>query len=898
MGISVIDAEEIHIINQNLQFKGLPHNSIFDLYVDQNDGVWVGTWSGGLAYFNEYIFKFPHIRMLRNQETGSRNVISSFSEDEDGSIWIGVENDDLEKFNLGDMAFSRQTTPWPVSQVKSISTDKNNRHWFGTLYEGLWSVKNNKFERKGNISGIFSSVLAVDNGIWIGTRLSGLIFYDTEADTLKHYRAGDKPIGSISSDRIWKVFQDSRENLWICSNFGLSVKYKNALNFERFFYNENSNSLSRNLNYTITEDKNGILWIGTAGAGIDLYDPATKSFQKFSLNAPIENAEVYCILEDHQDNMWFSTNQGIYVYYPKTHVLRNFTERDGILGKQYHPNSGFISSSGKIFFGGGNGFNIIDPATVRQNPRAPEVFLSKLLINNKSLDTQKPRFVNAKFPPAIHRIELASHQNSLTIGLVANNFVKSSGNTFRYRMKNYLDEWIETAHGNDVVFTKIPPGNYILEVLASNSDGIGGTVPKEFQIKIALPFWLSWYAYLFYGLIVLTGSIIIFRELRFRVKSRSEKILFSEKAKFFTNVSHEFRTPLTLIISPLNNLMKKFEYDSSTMDHLKIIKRNADRLLHLTGQVLDFRLIELNKIKPKREKEDIVSLCRDAYDCFEYEAKEKQINCIFNSSFKSIHLFVDATKIEKIVYNLLSNGLKYSPEKGQMILSIEQKILDESSYSKIFYTGHKFLGNVLEIKVKDSGKGIKKNNIPQIFQRFFVDHESEETGIGIGLHMCQEYIHLHGGNIMVTSEEGIGSVFSVNIPIEHPPEFKKEEMIIQYHFDKITSTKQETTFDPDSSTTKRLVLYVEDNDELRMYFKNLLATTYKVLTAKNGQQALEIASEIIPDLIISDILMPGMDGMALTEHIRKSTTTDHIPIILLTALSDEAYQIESMSKGS
>ena len=367
-GISIYDLEGIHNINQDLRFNGLPHIGIFDLFVDRNDGVWAGTWSGGLAYYSEYMFKFSHIRMVRNHETGSRNVISSFAEDKDGSIWVGIENDDLKKFNPEKMAFTEEEAPWPVSRIKSISTDSNNRHWIGTLYNGLWSGKNNKFERIGDISGIFSAVLAVEDGVWVGSRLSGLIFYDTAKDTFTHYRAGDKAIGSISSDHIWKIFQDSKENIWICSNFGLSVKYKGASDFERFFYNENANSLSRNLNYTITEDKNGKLWIGSAGAGIDIFDPATKSFQKFHLNAPIENAEVYCFLEDLRGNMWFSTNQGIYTYNPTTQMIRNFTKQDGILGKQYHPNSGFISSSGKLFFGGGNGFNIIDPMTVKEKP--------------------------------------------------------------------------------------------------------------------------------------------------------------------------------------------------------------------------------------------------------------------------------------------------------------------------------------------------------------------------------------------------------------------------------------------------------------------------------------------------------------------------------------------------
>lgn len=465
-------------------------------------------------------------------------------------------------------------------------------------------------------------------------------------------------------------------------------------------------------------------------------------------------------------------------------------------------------------------------------------------------------------------------------------------------MKNYLNDWIEIDQGTDVVFTKIPPGNYTLEVLAANSDGVWSEKPKEFHIKIAPPFWMSWYAFLFYGLVAIAGSFLILRELRFREKSRTDEILFSEKVKFFTNVSHEFRTPLTLIISPLNNLIKRFEHDPSAIDHMKIIKRNADRLLNLTNQVLDFRLIELNRIKLKKEKADIVSLCRNAYDCFEYEATSKQINCIFNSSFKSFQLEIDPEKIEKVVYNLLSNGFKHSYEKGQVILSIEQKALDRSSYANNYFVGHKFFGNALEIKVKDSGKGIKKGHIPLIFDRFFVDQENEETGLGIGLHMCQEYIHLHGGNIMVNSEEGNGVVFTANIPTETDTDFKKEEMIIQYHFDNITKKEQPVVPEVHSAIENKFVLYVEDNDELRIYFKNILSKRYKVLTAKNGLQALDIAEETRPDIIISDILMPGMDGLELTDRVRKSKKINDIPVILLTALSDETYKIESMGKGA
>lgn len=899
MGISVISGGTIQNIDQN-QLHGLPHLAVFDLYVDTNNGTWVGTWSGGLAYYNDYNFKFPHIRVSGKNESPSRSVVSSFAENSDGTIWIGIENSDLKKFDPENMIFISEDHPankHPVSRVKSISTDKNNQHWMGTLYEGLWSVDQHEFKRRSNHPVIFSSILAVDNGVWMGTRLSGLIFYDINANTFEYFRAGDKTIGSISSDYIWNVFMDSKENLWICSDFGLSLKPKNSSQFQRFFYNVSSNSLSRNLNYTINEDKNGKIWIGTAGDGIDIFDPETKSFHKFSLNASIANAEVYSILEDLEDNIWFSTNQGIYLYYPQNNTLRNFTEQDGILGKQYHPNSGFISSTGKLYFGGGNGFNLIDPSTVKQNPITPEVFLSNVLINNKSVEEHERKLVNSSFPAAMQSFDLPHNQNSLSIDFVANNFIKSSRNKFRYRMKDYLDEWIEINHGSTISFTKIPPGDYVLEVMASNNDGIWSDNAKEFHIRIAPPIFLSWYAYIFYSLLLITISGIVFRELRFREKSRAERMLFAEKVKFFTNLSHEFRTPLTLILSPLNGLMNTFKHDTSTVGHLQIIKRNADRLLRLTNQMLDFRLIELNKMKLKRSNEDIINLCRSAFDCFEYEATEKQINCIFNSHFKSYNLYIDAKKIEKVVYNILSNAFKHCPEKGQIILSIEETILSDQSYAETYFTGERFTGPSLEIKIRDNGTGIKSSDIPLIFDRFFIKEGSDSTGLGIGLHMCQEYIHLHGGNILVNSEVSNGTIFTVNIPLDSHRVFEKEDVILQYHFDNVARNTKDGNVAMAIKGTNRLILYVEDNDELRMYYKHLLSSRYKVLTAKNGYQAFEITSEIVADLIISDIMMPGMDGLELADSLRKQTKTSHIPIILLTALTDKKYKIDSMSKG-
>jgi DNA-binding response OmpR family regulator len=328
------------------------------------------------------------------------------------------------------------------------------------------------------------------------------------------------------------------------------------------------------------------------------------------------------------------------------------------------------------------------------------------------------------------------------------------------------------------------------------------------------------------------------------------------------------------------------------------MKRNADRLLRLTNQMLDFRLLELGRLNIHPENTEIISLCRNTLNCFDYQIIEKEINFIFTSALKTCYISIDPDMIEKVVYNLLSNAFKYTAENGQVILSIEPKMLDEESYSNFYCSGNQFYGNSIEIKIKDFGKGMEPEIIPKIFDRFFVNHTNEEIGTGIGLHICREYINFHHGNILVSSESGKGSIFIINIPITTNLPFEKENIVIQPRFDKTKIPMLAGQSEFNSAYMSKVILLVEDHDELRIYMKNFLSNGFKVLTAKNGNQAYEIALEVIPDLIISDILMPGIDGLELTSRIKNNPKTNHIPIILLTALSESNYKIDSMHKGA
>lgn len=913
-GIQVISENGNHTIKQN-QHNRLPLNIIFDLYIDKNDGIWVGTWTGGLAYYSEYNYRFEHIKRLKEGNPTRRNVISSFAENTNGTILIGSETLGLYEYDCKLRSFivkDFDQNKIPFSRVESLVYDKNNTLWIGTFNQGLWKYANSKFTQiisNINLAMTNMSITLANNGLWIAGTGNGLFYYDIKSNKTTTYKENKSKIGSITSNFIRTTFLDSKENLWICSNYGLSLKRKDSAIFERFFYNQSNSSISRNIVYTIAEDSKGKIWIGTSGGGIDIYDPESNSFHNFEPNSDLNNADIYSIIKDLHGDMWISSDKGIFQYNTQQNKLKGYSTQDGILGNQYNPNAGFCTSSGRILFGGANGFNIIEPKTVKLNPIVPKIFLSKLLVNYQAINDNNIKSTDSKHLADITHLELKHTQNSLVFGFVTNNFIKPSKNKFKYRVKNYLDNWIESNQGNDISLAKIPPGHYVLEIIGSNNDGVWNKVPKEIDIIIHPPFWLSWYAYVLYAILISIISFIIIREIAYREKIRkemmeerykhnAEEMLFSEKTKFFTNISHEFRTPLTLIISPLNSLIKKFENEKGVHEHLKIMQRNADRLLRLTNQILDFRLIELGKVKIDLKQRDIVNLCENVVKHFEFQIIEKQMNCIFTSSFKSFELPIDAEQIEKIVYNLISNAFKYSQEKGQIIVSLEQKEITADDYLNAHFTGTKFVGNSLEIKIKDSGRGISPVNLPIIFDRFFVDAKSEATGTGIGLHICQEYIRLHNGNIMVSSVVGKGTVFAINLPINSDAEFKEENIIVQSHFDKtIESVEQEDSSMETNGTTK-IILFAEDNDELRVYLKNVLLKRFKVLTAKNGQQAFEIASEVIPDLILSDILMPGIDGLKLTQKIRENQKTNHIPIILLTALTDSKYQIDSMQRGA
>lgn len=913
-GIVVLGSTKNTVIT-NKENNGLPRKSIYVLHKGKN-GIWIGTWAGGVAYYNKNNYRFNHIEKLPS-ETELKSVISAFVEDNKGNIWVGSEQAGINIFNPEEGKFiksSEKISPNILQRIKSLTKLGNDEIVIGTLYQGLW-IYDQTTEYIERISEeyfpddcIIISLASSENELWIATRGArhSLFKYDYVSKSLDFYDIESELDSSLNSLRVWKLLIDSSQKLWACTDEGLYYKEKNDTAFHKCFKNDTVYALDRTMIYTVFEDKNELLWVGTKGKGIFKYNPTLNLLHAINYNE-VSNSDVLGIVEDEQNNIWFSTNNGLFRHNASENKTTKYTGIDGLPGEQFTPNSALATSHGEIYFGSPNGFCSINTNKIKTNSIKPDILLSGLLINNKSYKLTEGFKANSFIVEDIKSVILKHNQNSLTFYVAANNFIKPSKNRYKYRLVNYQETWVEASLNKDITFTKVPPGNYILEVLASNNDNLWNNVPLRIAIKIQFPFWQKWYAIVFYVLVLFTITYMVYKETKLRLalrkeilveryKNEAQEQLYTEKMRFFTNVSHEIRTPLTLVLSPLNNLLKKFQYDENTSNQLLTIKRNSQRLLRLTNQILDFRLLEVNKLKANYQKSNIIDICHDVFNCFELVSKEKQINFIFSSNYKMLWIDIDPDMIEKIVYNLVSNALKFSEEKGQVFLSIENKTLTKESYNGFISAGDLFYGKCVEIKVRDFGKGINAKVLPNIFERFSIAQDEKETGTGIGLNLCQEYARLHKGNILATSKEGKGSTFILNIPFQENGEFEKKSIVKQLSFERDASFSAASAI-TSKTGSKEILLLAEDNDELRNYLKNYLSNYFKVLTAKNGKQALEIAKEVIPDIIVTDILMPLVDGIELTSNLKSSPATNQIPIVALTALSESKYQKESLLKG-
>ncbi|RKY98284.1 MAG: hypothetical protein DRQ13_03710, partial [Ignavibacteriae bacterium] len=920
----------IHYTHNPDNLSSLSDNSVFKIFEDNSGILWIGTWNGGVNKYNSGKEKFPHYSYIANNPNSlNNNKIRSICEDNSGIIWIGTDGGGLNRFDKEREKFTHYVnkhgdpTSLSANGILSVCVDNSGVLWIGTDGGGL-----NKFDSKKkqfvqyrhnpddpkSISGDAISVVYEDKSgtLWIGTSTGGLNKFDRKKEQFVQYIHNTDDSSYLSQEKIYSIYEDSRGVLWIGTYGGGLCRFDREKEQCKHYTNspEDPNSLSNNNITSMYEDKSGTLWVGTE-SGLNKFDRKTEQFFCYRETNGLPSDMINGILEDDHGNLWLSTNNGISKLNPADTTFVNYNVDDGLQSNEFNQWAYHKTKNGEMLFGGNNGFNIFHPDSIDniKNSYIPPVYITEFQLLhipvsvgfNKSIN----RTILEKSITETEEIELLYDDNIISFEFTVLDFQIPEKNKYAYFMEGFDKYWTYTyADRRFVNYTNLDPGEYTFRVKGSNNDGIWNEEGTSLRIIIAHPWWATWWAYILYGffIIFLFISARKYDLKRQRLKHQlelehehAEKLeeVDQMKSRFFANISHEFRTPLTLILGPSESIIRE-----TTKEEIKKkagkIKKNANRLLALINQLLDLSKLDAGRLKLETSCSNIVTFVKGVAMSFESVGEQKDILLKIRTTNNKIEVYFDKEKMEKILTNLLSNAFKFTSVGGKITVSVSET--DKNSVT---------------IKIRDTGIGISEEEIPRLFDRFYqVDSSQtrEQKGTGIGLSLTKELVELHQGSLKVESKQGKWTEITVTLPLgkEHllPDEIVEadespleKEILVEVE-DTLTSLQLEKPFPEDFDKDKTIILVVEDNTDVREYIKESLEGEYQVEEAANGEQGVRKAENIIPDLIISDIMMPKMDGNELTRKLKNDEKTSHIPIILLTAKTEQESKLEGLATGA
>lgn len=901
-------------ISNPVQKGSLSQNSVRSIFLDAQGGMWLGTYFGGLNYYHPLKNRFTHIKRIPFQNSLNDNVVSCIVEDKNQNIWIGTNDYGLNFYNTKTKQFTYYTlqegnnSSIGSNNVKAVYLDeKRNLVYIGTHTAGLSvlhldSKKVDSYNlRNSNLpdENVYSIIPAQNGELWIGT-LKGLAKFNPTTHAIKVVRRTFRK-KDISYKSITTMFRDSKKRLWVGGENGLNVyQSDNLIDVSYMIY---SNPMMQNAFVnSIMEDKKGRIWVASRD-GLYMYNDRTRYIKHYTVKNGLPNNVIYGVLEDSFGRMWVSSNKGLSCLSPESDSFRNYTESDGIQSNQFNNYSFCRTRSGEMYFGGINGITTFRPELLIDNPYTPSVVINDLKLFNKSVRPDDETGVLSQNICMTDAITLAASQSAFSLEFLVSNYISGQHNTFAYMLDGYDKEWYTLTDRHSVSYSNLPAGTYTFKVKAANSDGKWNETPTELKITI-LPVWyMTWWALSLFTILLAGVSLVTFRflwirknmesQLRMeRLEKEKQHEVSQMKMRFFINISHELRTPLTLILAPLQELLNRIN-DKWSKQQLEYIERNANRLLHLVNQMMDYRRAELGVLELKVKEGNIGETIRPIFMLFDKLAKKKGITYQLESEVESEKVLFDSNYMELITNNLLSNAFKFTPEGGTITLKMEVK------------------ENNLYFSVSDTGIGISKDKQARIFERFYqVDGDHFGTGIGLSLVKC--LVELHHGTITLESEKGQGSLFTICIPqsVEsyHAIELYNAEdsAEVNYHS---TNKKESFYLDANSSVDDHksvegeeqkntTILVVEDNQEISDYLNENLSVYFNILQAPNGEVALEVLKEKEVDVIITDVMMPVMDGIKFCKQVKRNIHTCHIPVIILSAKSDVKDQLEGLHVGA
>lgn len=932
-GLSVLNLQTNRFVNYRYNPydpKTLSHNSIRDILRDRAGNVWIGTYAGGLNILSSGSNNFSYIGEQAGKKPGlTHRVVSSILKADNGALWIGTEGGGLNYVDRKKGIYNSYVINSKQQNiVKSLAKDKNGNLWIGN-YDGLsyLNTTTGKFtnyeitenDAKPENKQVYA--LAVDdNGLWLGTDGRGLKFRDNSGK-LSTYTNNPKNKQSVSGNIIIALLKAPNGNLWIGTETGLSYFDKSKNTFRQFVNQANDTySLSHNTVLALFLDHKQRLWVGTEGGGLNLYDKG--KFYAITNKFGLANAVIHGIREDRAGNLWVSTNKGLSKIVfkqqglpikPEMVQVMNYTVADGLQSNQFASGAAETGDNGELLFGGINGVTTFFPDRIVRNSFKPKVVITDFLIKNNPVPINAEHSPLKKAIGETDKITLTHDQAFITFKFAALNFVNPEKNLYAYKLDGfYDDDWHFVGNQRTATYTNLDAGKYTFMIKAANNDGVWNNEIRSLQITVLPPWWETWWAYLIYASIiglllyafyyysVKTGKLK--NDLAFEHQSHEkDQELAQRKLSFFTNISHEIKTPLTLILAPIDKLLGLNEGNNKIQNQLMLMQRNGERLLRLINQLLDFRKFESGSMQLQSAEGNVVRFMKEILIAFESYASHRRIRLKLVTEQQSIRAWFDRDKLEKVMYNLLSNSLKFTAEGGQVLVRIktaEEKLL---------------------IEVEDNGIGISPQHIGKIFEQFnhFDDSNSNINGTGIGLAFSKGLIELHHGSITVQStvaspqQTGL-TLFTISLPLGNA-HLSEEEMIANYKDSENIDGYKDTEISAIAKQTiekrkqhvltatdkeRLILLIVEDNQDVRQFIAAHFEAEFEIHQAENGLKGLELATEIIPDIIISDVMMPEMDGITLCSKIKSDTRTSHIPVILLTARTPLVYKIEGYETGA
>lgn len=891
--------------------------------------LWVSTNGSGITVYDCITKTTTHIR----QSTGliATDYILDMIIDQAGNVWTANE--------FHGVICLRTTQPLGENRLlvsDSQELRSNQIYIMHQMPDSTILVANTKGDAwylSANLSLLNSQNLPLDihavcndpKGVWIGSRQQGL-----RAPDGRWYRHEENNPSSISANNILFLLRDRDNNIWVAGDnatLDLAVpKNDGTYQFRHFMdthlaakvmmqdnegriwvgarnglYSFMPQELKKNgqayqtlltakdTHYSdvssIFQDSQQRIWIGTIGSGVFIW--SNGKFKNITTADGLISNEIQSLSEDNKGNIWIATIRGMTVFNPKDNTYKYIFDANKPLQNRFSDNCVCKLSDGRMAFGTNLGIMVFNSADLKSIiKKDSHLAITKIAINGVAIERMGEDSPLNIAPDDAEELDLAHNQNSLTIECSMFNYLSSLGTQYSFMLEGYDQTWSEPSVYNFVTYKNLPPGRYILHIKAFD-DNTQEPVERQFTIIVHSPWWATWWAYIMYLILFCAIGYITYKQLRtvysLRRRISIEKELTEYKLQFFTNISHEFRTPLTIIRGAIDRMRDSKDIPADMRQPVSNMEHSTNRMLRLINQLLEFRKMQNNKLKLALEDTDIVAFTKDIFLNFSDLAENKQINYTFLPNVKTLTIPIDRQHLDKIIYNLLSNALKYTPAKG----SVSVRLKDE--------------GQQVVIRVEDTGVGIPKEKQPELFQRFMQSTFSSDS-IGIGLHLTKALVDIHHGKISFEENHPNGSIFIVTLPTDRSI-YKPENFIQKSSLSPLTShvsllnapAYKELLPEP---MNDRNVMVVEDDADVANFLQQTLSPYFHVDVAIDGQLALERIKEKVPDLIISDIMMPVMDGYELTRRLRSNANTQNIPIVLLTALDAEDKRLKGIKQGA